>query len=257
MSYFQYQDKQVYYTEMGEGPALLLLHGNTASSNMFYEIADLYAKHYHVIQIDFLGHGQSARLPSLPADLWFFEAEQVIAFLKAKQLGPVHIIGTSGGALVAINVALEARELVDKVVADSFEGEFPIKSYVAGIIEERAASKQDAQARMFYEYMHGDGWELIVDQDTDAIVRHEKEIGCFFHQELTTLACDILLTGSKEDEFVQAISADYFETVYSELLHKIGHDSYHLFPKGGHPAMLSNPDEFFQISTAFLEGKWK
>ena len=35
MSYFRYEDKQIYYEESGEGTPLVLLHGNTACGKMF------------------------------------------------------------------------------------------------------------------------------------------------------------------------------------------------------------------------------
>ena len=43
----------------------------------------------------------------------------------------VNLIGTSGGALVAINVALERPDLVNKIVADSFEGEFALDHFAS------------------------------------------------------------------------------------------------------------------------------
>lgn len=252
MSYFNYHGKRIYYTEFGTGSPLLFLHGNTASSNMFAQVAEQYRNDFKCILIDFLGHGQSERLDEFPADLWFFEAEQTIAFLRERYDTKVNIIGSSGGALAAVNVALEAPELVDKVIADSFEGEVPLKTYVKQIEADRAQSKQDEDTRLFYYYMHGDDWETIVDHDTSAIVRHEKEIGKFFRRELSTLKPDILLTGSKEDEFVSLVRPDFFEVVYGELIQKIGHGSVHLFPNGGHPAILSNPEEFYKLSMEFL-----
>lgn len=45
MSYFTFDNKEIYYSETGEGTPLLLLHGNTASSAMlsnmpaFYELS--------------------------------------------------------------------------------------------------------------------------------------------------------------------------------------------------------------------------
>lgn len=252
MSFFQYGNRNIFYSESGSGAPLLLLHGNTASSNMFYEIAQRFEKQFRVILIDFLGHGQSDRLSEFPADLWFYEAQQVIAFLRERQYGKVNLIGTSGGALVAINVALETPELVSKVIADSFEGERAVKAFTEYLSVDRERSKHDEGAKMFYYYMHGEDWEPIVDNDTRAAIKHEKEIGRFFHKDLQTLEPDILLTGSRGDEFPGAADPNYFDKVYEEMLLKIGHGQIHLFQIGGHPAMLTSQAAFCQLSSEFL-----
>lgn len=253
MSYFVFENKQIYYNEIGKGAPLLFLHGNTASSMMFSEIAEMYREDFKVILIDFLGHGKSDRLEKFPADLWHYEAEQVIAFLHEKRYSKVNLIGSSGGALVAINVALEAPDLVGKVIADSFEGEKPLKAFTENVKNDREFSKQNEDAKMFYAYMHGTDWERVVDNDTDAIIRHNKDIGIFFHKPLQSLKADILLTGSKKDEFVSAVSPDYFEEVYGAMVKKVGHGKIHLFHEGGHPAMLSNPTDFYELSMRFLK----
>lgn len=253
MSYFQYDKKNVYYTEVGEGTPLLLLHGNTASSNMFMEVVELYKQDFKVILIDFLGHGKSDRLSAFPMDLWYDEAQQVITLLKEKRYKKVSIIGTSGGAIVAINVGLEAPELVDNIIADSFEGEVALPEVTDFLKEDREMSKLREDSRMFYEWMHGDDWEGIVDQDTTAVIRHEQEIKKFFHKELNQLQADILFTGSLEDEFVSMLGTNYFQNCYHQMITKIGHGSMHLFQSGNHPAMLSNQKVFFDISKIFLE----
>lgn len=252
MSYFKFKDKKVYYRESGSGAPLLLLHGNTASSTMFEEVVSLYEAENKVILIDFLGHGKSERLDKFPTDLWFDEAQQVIAFLKEKNYKKVNLIGTSGGALVAINVALEAPELVNKVIADSFEGETPLVEFVVNADVERADSKNDEDTKAFYFAMHGDDWNQVVDNDTNAIIEHAKNIGKFFHRELSSLKPVILLTGSKKDEYVGAIDPEYFEKVYGSMIKKIGHGNYYLFDTGGHPAMMSNPKSFYQLSMDFI-----
>ena len=150
MAYFPYQGKSIFYDEYGQGEPLIFLHGNTASLNMFLEIAGRYQENFKVVLIDFLGHGKSDRLKEFPADLWFDEAQQVIAFLKEKGYKNVNMIGSSGGALVAINVALEAPELVSKVIADSFEGETPLKEFTRNVTADRALSKQDENVLSVY-----------------------------------------------------------------------------------------------------------
>ena len=255
MSFFNYQSKKIYYKEVGEGRPLLLLHGNTASSNMFTDIVSGFSDKRKVILIDFLGHGMSDRLDKFPVDLWYDEAQQVIQFLKEKRYESVDLIGSSGGALVAINVALEAPELVRKVIADSFEGENVQEEFTNNIREERSASKLNPGAKMFYRAMHGDDWETVVDNDTQAICEHAEKIKSFFHQPLSALGADILLTGSREDEFISLIDSDFYENTYTDIVRKIGKGRIHIFESGGHPAMMSNKNVFVRLANDFFEGK--
>ena len=254
MAYFQYSGKNIYYEELGGGKPLLLLHGNTASSRMFGGMAECFAARHRVVLIDFLGHGRSGRLERFPTDLWYDEARQVIALLHERRYESVDIIGSSGGALVAINAALEAPERVDKVIADSFEGERALPAFTENLAAERAGSKRDPGAVMFYKAMQGADWEAVVDNDTGAVLRHSREVGAFFHRPLGMLLADILLTGSLEDEFVSSLGPSFFENTYKELLAKAGHGRMHLFEHGGHPAMLSNQAEFTRLSEQFLCG---
>ena len=252
MSYFEFEGKKIFYSESGSGRPLLLLHGNTASSKMFEHIVGEYTDDFKVITLDFAGHGRSDRLDEFPADLWFYEAQQVIAFLHEKNYTGVDIIGCSGGAIVAINVALEAPDIIGRVIADSFAGESASEAFTALLLADREKAKANPPARGFYEYMHGFDWEQIVDNDTSAITRHQKEIGSFFHKPLNTLKAEILLTGSQKDRFMYSISDNYYEKAYGEMLEGIPDGRMHLFENGDHPAMLSNFGEFLQLSKEFL-----
>lgn len=250
MSYFNYNSKKVYYTETGEGQPLLLLHGNTASSAMFMNIVEEYSPKYKVILIDFLGHGKSDRLEVFPIDLWYDEAQQVITFLKLKGYEKVLLLGSSGGALVALNVALEQPGLVDKVVADSFEGEKAIDAVTENIIQDRENSKKNTWAVMFYKAMQGDDWESVVDNDTLAVSEHAKNIGAFFHKQLSELFQPILFTGSKEDELIPNIGQ-----IYTNLISEIGHGEKVIYEHGGHPAMMSNQKAFAKRTKLFFDLK--
>lgn len=250
MSFFKYNGKSIYYIEIGSGEPLCLLHGNTASSNMFMGIAPAYAERYKVILIDFLGSGQSERVDKLPADLWYDQSQQLISLLHELNCEGVRLIGSSGGAISAINAALEAPELISSLIADSFEGEVPLKAVTENLAAGREASKKDPGAVGFYKAMNGDNWEQAIDCDTDAILRNEKELGRFFHKDLSQLRPEIMLTGSLKDEFMPQ---GFFEKTYGAMLEKIGHGSMHLFESGGHPAMLTNQAEFLPVSLDFFE----
>jgi len=247
--FFKYANKKIYYEEIGSGFPLLLLHGNTASSKMFTGVVDLYKKDFKLILVDFLGHGKSDRLKEFPIDFWYDEAMQVIELINYTNYEKVNIIGTSGGALVALNVALERNDLINKVVADSFEGEKSLDFLTETISTDRQQTKTQKKGCMFWEYCHGDDWESIVDNDTTIVIKHDKFIKNFFHKDLSQLKVPVMLSVSLEDEFMKTINA---EETYRALLEKIPNGKLHLFPKGKHPAMLTNAKEFSDIAKRFF-----
>ena len=251
MAFFKYNDKNVFYEEIGDGEPLLMLHGNSVSSNMYRDILPLYTDCFKVILIDFLGHGKSERIKEFPADFWYDEAMQAMTLLREKGYKKVNVVGTSGGAIAALNLALEAGDVVHKVIADSFEGENSLEIVATTIKEDREQSKQDQGAVAFWKVEHGEDWEDVVDHDTDVIIRHHQQIGRFYHKDLSDMAVPALLSASLKDEF-----ADYvdFDEVYRMMTSKMADGKIHLFKQGGHPAMMSNAEEFSAIAKTFFLG---
>ncbi|WP_075717408.1 alpha/beta fold hydrolase [Roseburia sp. 499] len=252
MAYFKYHSHNIYFEEIGMGTPLLFLHGNTASSVMFSEIKETYAKDYRVILIDFLGCGKSERIQTWAEDLWYDEAMQAICLLDEKGYQNVNIIGTSGGALAGINIALERPDLVNKIIADSFEGEKANPLITENLRIGREASKNDVGSKMFYEMMNGSDWESVIDADTKSVIAHAEHIINFFHKPINTLKAKILFTGSKEDPF---FPEGFYENLFHDMIGKVEHGKQFLFEHGGHPAMISNQEEFILISKAFFSNQ--
>lgn len=248
MSYFYYQSKRVYYTETGSGDPVVFLHGNTASSKMFEFLVPLYEERYHLILIDFLGHGKSDRLEKFPPELWIEEAKQTIALLEHLQLGKVDLIGTSGGAWAAINVALERPDLVKKIVADSFDGRTLGDDFSENLIKERITAKKDEMGISFYQWCQGDDWESVVDMDTAALLECAQKKIPLFTRPLKELCVPLLLMGSEKDE----MSRSDFQEEYREIAKETGAEIC-VFTEGKHPAILSNAENAAEVIHKFLE----
>ncbi len=248
MAYFEYKNKNIYYEENGNGNPLVFLHGNTASSKMFESIIKLYLDEYRVITIDFLGHGKSQRLDEFPSDLWFDEAMQTISLLDFLSLKNVNLLGTSGGAWVALKVALERPDLVNKVVADSFDGRTLVHNFVEKLLEERYYSKQNEIAKQFYIFCQGNDWESVVDNDTNCLLQFAKEHSPLLHKELSELKVPLLLTASKTDDMIRSD----FEDEYTSILKEVQYGEKYVFLKGFHPAVISNDVEYAKVIKNFL-----
>lgn len=91
---------------MGEGPALLLLHGTGASTHSWAGLMPLLARHFALIAPDLPGHAFTSTPGyaglSLPG-----MARSVGALLDALRLSPVLAVGHSAGAAILIRMALD------------------------------------------------------------------------------------------------------------------------------------------------------
>ena len=249
MSYFDYKGKKIFYKEEGRGQPLLLLHGNTASSKMFAPIVPSFTEKYRVIIMDFLGCGQSERIEKWPEDLWYQWSEQAVALCDLLELKDIDIIGSSGGALAAINMVLSHDDLVHAVVADSFEGTKADQSFTEHIRIGRSYAKQDKDFCSALQMMHGDDWERVLDADTQAVIGHAEHIGYFFHRPLSCLHRKLLLTGSAQDEM---FPKGHYEKLFGMICSETRYASKHIFEHGGHPAMISNTKKFIPLCEAFF-----
>ena len=248
MPYFNYKDNGCFYNEYGQGEPIIFLHGNTASSKMFEILMPLYSANYRCILIDFLGNGQSDRIKKFSADMWYDEALQTIALIQHLNCGKVNLIGTSGGAWVAVNAALERPDLIYAIIADSFDGRTLNDDFSDNLLLERTMAKNNLQSRQFYEWCQGEDWEQVVDLDTEALLLCAKEKRPLFHKSLNELQVPTLLVGSKKDEMCRP----NLEDEYKQMSTIIPNAKIYIFNQGGHPAILSNAEEFAQLVQRFL-----
>ena len=249
MSYFIYQSKKIFYKEVGNGEPLIMLHGDTASSTMFEKLISLYQEHFRVILMDFLGNGKSDRVDKFPANLWIAQAQQVVALIDHLRIKKVNVLGTSGGAWVAVNTALERPDLINKVIADSFDGRTLDKDFAKNLLQERAFAKKDTFAKRFYEWCQGKDWEKVVDLNTVALTECAEKQLPLFSKPLETLSVPILFIGSLQDEMCRKDILEEYKAM-NELVSK---GTIYTFDTGGHPAIATNAEQFAKIALKFIQ----
>ncbi len=90
---------------MGEGPCLMLVHGTAASTHTWRDIMPLLAGRFDVIAVDLPGHGYTERLPSrsMTLDSLSVALAELLVTLDVK---PMHLVGHSAGAAIALDLAL-------------------------------------------------------------------------------------------------------------------------------------------------------
>ncbi len=112
MPYADLGEYKFFYQEYGDkkNQTVLLLHAFTLDSRMWEEDAKVLSENYHVIAIDFKGHGKSdAPLSGYTRD---DRVADLRSFIKVLHLEKVHLVGLSYGGTTAIGLTLESPELV-------------------------------------------------------------------------------------------------------------------------------------------------
>jgi 4,5:9,10-diseco-3-hydroxy-5,9,17-trioxoandrosta-1(10),2-diene-4-oate hydrolase len=109
-----------YWTLGDEGPPLVLIHGIGASVESWAETIHALAETHRVYALDLVGFGHSDK-PSAPYTLSFL-AQFVADFMESQDIRRASVIGHSLGGGVALKLALEHAEKVDKLVLVSSAG---------------------------------------------------------------------------------------------------------------------------------------
>ena len=109
-------DIEHFYIEKGQGEPLILLHGNGENVDYFVGQMDAFAQYFHVYALDTRGHGKTPR-GTAPFTIRQF-ADDLLAFLDARDIDKAHLLGFSDGGNIAMVFAMKYPERVNKLILD-------------------------------------------------------------------------------------------------------------------------------------------
>lgn len=105
---------ELYYEVHGSGPSLLLIHGLGSSTRDWERQIPVFAERFRVVAFDCRGHGRSAK-PTGRYSVPLFAADTA-ALIGALKIAPTHVVGHSMGGMIALQLALDAPQLIDRLV---------------------------------------------------------------------------------------------------------------------------------------------
>lgn len=104
---------KIHYEVLGEGKPIILLNPNSVNTNSMNFIAHKLAKDFKVYKLDRRCCGKSER----NCELTYEEsAKDVYEFIKKLNIDKPYILGSSGGASVALHVAINYPDCISKLV---------------------------------------------------------------------------------------------------------------------------------------------
>jgi pimeloyl-ACP methyl ester carboxylesterase len=231
----------IYYTTYGEGDPVILLHGGLANGDYFANQVPALAKDHQVIVMDSRGHGRSS-FDDVPISYDLMAAD-VLALMDHLSLPKASIVGWSDGGNIALDIAINHPDRLDKVVAygANFDptgvrldvGTNPLfTSYINRAAEDYARLSPDPSR--FAEFLNNIGTMWATEPN-------------FTEDQLRAISTPFLiLDGAKEE------AVDLNQTkLMAEL---IPGAKLELMPDTGHFGMLEQPDEVNRIVTDFLAG---
>ncbi|MGH7265976.1 MAG: alpha/beta fold hydrolase, partial [Candidatus Rokuibacteriota bacterium] len=101
------------YTVEGAGPPVLLIHGVGARLDNWEGVVAALGGRFRTVRYDLRGHGASSRAPG-PYSIELLSAD-ALALLDHLGIGRCQVAGHSLGGMVALRLAIDAPERVDRL----------------------------------------------------------------------------------------------------------------------------------------------
>jgi len=112
---FTHDGVTLYYETYGDGPPLLLVHGNGTSIGVMAAQIEFFEKHYKVIAMDSRDHGRSA--DSDGPITYEKMTDDLAALIEHLKLDSVDVIGWSDGGIEALLLGVRHPTKVRKIVS--------------------------------------------------------------------------------------------------------------------------------------------
>jgi 4,5:9,10-diseco-3-hydroxy-5,9,17-trioxoandrosta-1(10),2-diene-4-oate hydrolase len=179
--YVQAGGVKIHYHEAGDGPVLIAIHGGAPGAygwGNFGRNMEALSQHFRTLIVDLPGYGRSDK-PVIEGGQYGFYTEIFIAMLNALGIEKAHILGLATGGGVAIKMALDYPDRVDRLILVSAagglsmfqpqpsEGMKVIRSYYGGTGPSREKMRLYLEMMMFDHSLITD--ELVDERYTASI----------------------------------------------------------------------------------------
>jgi 3-oxoadipate enol-lactonase len=250
----------IYYETRGQGQPILFIHGLGSSARDWELQVDFFSQQYRTVAFDVRGHGQSDKPPG-PYSIPLFTRD-TIGLIEALDIAPAHVVGISMGGMMALQLALDAPELVRSAVLVNCTPELVARSFkdyvtflqrfliirlmgmrrMGEFLSKRLFPKpeQEALRQMFVARWAENDKRAYYDATRGLV-------GWSVAERLGEVRCPVLVVAADEDYTPVALKEAYTAKIPSAELVVIA-DSRHGTP-------VDQPEKFNAALMAFLSGR--
>lgn len=173
---------QIDYADAGSGELVVLVHSSISGNRQWQAMTDLLKDRYRVLAINLRGYGNTTPWNG-GAPLSLDDEVELINAVCAKPHGPIHLVGHSFGALVAMKAALCMANRIHTLIAfepnpfnlleqhGRLEALNEIRSLLRLVLEAGACNDFSVAAPAFADYWQGDDtWQAMPQKRRQAFV---------------------------------------------------------------------------------------
>ena len=104
---------KLHFRTLGEGHPLIILHGVFGSSDNWQTLGKVFSQHFRVYLVDLRNHGNSPHSVDFTYDLM---VQDLMELMHDEKITTAHLLGHSMGGKVAMHLATQHPEVVDKLI---------------------------------------------------------------------------------------------------------------------------------------------
>lgn len=238
------------YRDIGDGPALVLLHGFTGTGEAWDALLEELSADHRLIVPDLRGHGRSVN----PSDHFTHQqlAEDVFNLLDQLGIDSVNAIGASMGAMTLLHAATQQRERVKAMVLVGGSPYLPESARV--IYRHSHPDSISAEELKWMSEDHSGGEEQVMQLMRQFYAYKDSYDDVNFTKPyLASIKTSTLIVQGDRDEFFPV-------PVALEMYHSIPDSYLWVVPNTGHSAGLEETKSrkiFIDTVLDFLSGNWK
>jgi len=104
---------ELYYKVSGNGPPVILLHGNSQDHTIFHVLIEKLSPDYTVYALDSRDHGKSSKVKRLD---YMEKMEDVVEFMSILEIKKPILYGFSDGGIIGLLLAIYHPDLLSKLI---------------------------------------------------------------------------------------------------------------------------------------------
>ncbi|MDN5843896.1 MAG: alpha/beta hydrolase [Alcaligenaceae bacterium] len=251
-----------FYTEAGSGEAVLLIHGSLCDYRYWRWQMPQISKSYRVIAPSLRGCWPQAYQQADSGYSVATHTQDLVELVKELSPGrPVHVLGHSRGAQVALNFVLEAPDLCRTLtLADPgfrFDHEPPWEVFYAPAVALLERHQVEPALEQFIDTVNGAGtWHKMVSWFKDMVRANAYTLVSQIHESnlavsldaVRTIDCPVLLISGAD-------SPKRYGTRQTQLEHALRDVRHVTIKQAAHGMNLANPRAFNRYCLEFFSTK--